>query len=113
MYWIDHTENYYRTLQLATKYDGEEHVLHEFSQWTIPVFGFEEDFPAQPSYAGYHTYWIKFPNGSGEAFDLGWVNNESEIISYIKNSIMPKYNLAVIRYEGSIGGEHSEGIITR
>ena len=23
LYWIDHTENYYRTLQLATKYDGK------------------------------------------------------------------------------------------
>lgn len=112
LYWIDHTENYYRTLQLATKYDGKEHVLHKFSQWTIPVFSFEEDFPAQPSYAGYRTYWIQFPNGSGEAIDLGWMY-ESDIISYIKNSIMPKYNLTVIRYQGSIGGKKSEGFITR
>ena len=112
MYWIDHTENYYRTLQLATKYDGKEHVLHEFSQWTIPVFHFEEDFPKQPSYPRYHTYWIEFPNIGDEAFDLGFMD-EPNIISYIKNSIMPKYNLTVIRYQGSIDGKKSEGFITR
>lgn len=112
LYWIDHTENYYRTLQLATKYDGKEHVLHEFSQWTIPVFHFEEDSPKQPSYPGYHTYWIEFPNRGDEAFDLGFMD-EPNIISYIKNSIMPKYNLTVIRYQGSIDGKKSEGFITR
>lgn len=112
LYWIDHTENYYRTLQLATKYDGKEHVLHEFSQWSIPVFRFEEDSPKQPSYLGYHTYWIEFPNRGDEAFDLGFMD-EPNIISYIKNSIMPKYNLTVIRYQGSIDGKKSEGFITR
>lgn len=112
LYWIDHTENYYRTLQLATKYDGKEHVLHKFSQWTIPVFRFEEAFPKPPYGGGYHTYWIEFPNGGSEAIDLGW-RYESDIISYIKNSIMPKYNLTVIRYQGSIDDTNSEGIITR
>ena len=112
LYWIDHTENYYRTLQLATKYDGNEHVLHEFSQWIIPVFNFQEAFPKQPSYSGEHNYFIEFPNGESEAIDLGWMY-ESDIFSYIKNSIMPKYNLTVIRYQGSIEGKKSEGFITR
>ena len=114
LYWIDHTENYYRTLQLATKYDGKEYVLHKFSQWTIPVFNFEEASQNQSSYLGssYHTYWIEFPNGGGETFDLGYMD-ESHILSYIKNSIMPKYNLTVIRYYGSIEGKKSEGFITR
>ena len=112
MYWIDHTENYYRTLQLATKYDGKEYILLDKSNWAIPVFHFEEEVPKQPSFDGYKCFLIKFPNGGSENIDLGFIN-VSDILYYLKNSLMPKYNLTITRYEGSIEGKKYEGYVTR
>lgn len=117
LYWIDHTENYYRTWQLATKYDEKEYILHNFSHWIIPVFNFKEAYPSgsaageKPDY-GYHNYWIEFPNAESEVINAEWMS-ESDIISYIKNSIMPKYNLTAVRYQGSIEDTKYEGIVTQ
>lgn len=117
MYWIDHTENYYRTWQLATKYDENEYILHNFSHWIIPVFKFKVASPSgsaageKPNY-GYHNYWIEFSNAEMEEIDSEWMS-ESDIISYIKNSIMPKYNLTAVRYQGSINDTKHEGIVTQ
>jgi len=118
LYWIDHTENYYRTWQLATKYDKNEYILHDFSQWIIPVFNFKEASPSGSAAGekpkdGYRHYWIDFPNAKSEEIDLEEWMSESGIISYIKNSIMPKYNLTAVRYQGSIDDTKCKGIVTQ
>lgn len=118
LYWIDHTENYYRTLQLVTKYDENEYILHDFSQWIIPVFNFKEDTPSGSAAgenpdSGDRNYRIDFPNAESEVINLEKWMSESDIISYIKNSIMPKYNLTAVRYQGSIDDTKYEGIVTQ
>ncbi len=117
-YWIDHTENYYRTLQLAVKYDGVEHILHDYSDWTIPVYSFDVVYPKQPYDFGHAicSLTIPIPGSKNPKIihdkDARYFS-QSSLLDYLKNELMPKYGITILHYEGMI--EHTEynGIITR
>ena len=108
MYWIDHTENYYRTLQLATKYDGKEYILHDFSDY---VEGFARI-----------TIDISTPMGNGLGGSSGHVHIGTEdfnydnkwtsisyIEDYLRNEYLPEHNLKGVFYRGIVIGRSDGG----
>lgn len=95
MYWIDHTENYYRTLQLATKYDGKEYILHDFSDgyiiFRVDSYPYERDGNGHVSF---HIYNISTPYPDNTvALTFNEIPNDNAVRAYLRNTIMPQLGL--------------------
>ena len=115
MYWIDHTENQHRTLQLATKYDGKEYILHDFSDYVeverdvYVVFQVDSlPTPSGDGYVSFHFYETQYyyhlsiaPYAEDEfRFKFSKFHNDDEIRSYLKNTIMPKLDFKHVHFQG-------------
>jgi len=107
LYWIDHTENYYRTLQLATKYDGKEYILHDFSDYVegAAYITFQVDsYPAQGNDSGHVSFYIDnistpyFKNTVRLTFNE--IPNDNAVRAYLRNTIMPQLGLKYVHLKG-------------
>ena len=116
LYWIDHTENYYRTLQLAIKYDGVEHILHDYSDWTIPTITIAVNGPSGRGLGG-NSGSVKIGDQHFK-YDNKWTS-KTYIESYLRNTYMPEHNMTKLNYSGTIippplGGDVAiSGIVER
>lgn len=108
MYWIDHTENYYRTLQLATKYDGKEHILHDFSDYVegAAYITFQVDsYPVDDNGNGrvsFHIYKISTPYPQNTVtLTFNEIPNDNAVRAYLRNTIMPQLGLKHVHLKGN------------
>lgn len=109
MYWIDHTENYYRTLQLATKYDGKEYILHDFSDYAeverdVYVVFQVDSYPAHDNgRVSFHIYKISTPypqNTNTVTLTFNEIPNDNAVRAYLRNTIMPQLGLKHVHLKG-------------
>lgn len=120
MYWIDHTENQHRTLQLATKYDGKEYILHDFSDYVeverdVYVVFQVDSYPAQGSdngYVSFHIYNISTPYFQNTVvLTFNEIPNDNAVRAYLRNAIMPQLGLKHVHLKGhriSAGADFDE-----
>lgn len=98
-YWIDTTMNYYRTLQLAVKYNGVEYILHDFSSRTIPSVNIVVNGPTGNGLGG--SSGIVQIGDQYFNYDNKW-RSKAYIEAYLRNTYMPEHNMAKVYYSGVI-----------
>ena len=111
LYWIDHTENYYRTLQLATKYDEKEYILHDFSDYVegIGQIAIDISTPMGNGLGGSSGH-VRIGDKNFD-YDNKWTSI-SYIEDYLRNVYLPEHNLKGVYYSGVIIGRSDGGDAT-